>query len=97
MGNRLSTCDIMKKEIINVCDGTNLGCATDFEVDICDSRITALIITRPCGFLWLSNENDIVIPWNKIECIGDDTILVRLPKEMYDFSEKKKKKKRFLS
>ena len=80
-----------------MCDGTNLGCATDFEIDLCDGRITALIVPRPCGFLWLSHEHDLIIPWSKIECIGDDTILVKLPREMCDFGEKKKKKNWFLS
>ena len=28
-----------------------------------------------------SNSNDIVIPWNKIKCIGEDLILVELEKK----------------
>lgn len=29
-----------------------------------------------------SSNNDIVIPWNKIKCIGDDLILVELDRTM---------------
>ena len=32
--NICSTEDIRKKEIINLCDGARLGCATDFEINV---------------------------------------------------------------
>ena len=94
---RFSTCELREKEVVNVCDGARLGCPSDFEFNVCDGRITALIVPRPCGFLWLSHDNDLVIPWNKIECIGDDTILVKIPREACDLSTKKRKKNRFFS
>ena len=75
--NICSTEDIRKKEIINLCDGARLGFATDFEINVRDAKITALIV--PCG-AWFTfyNSESIIIPWENIECIGEDTILVKL-------------------
>ena len=75
-----STGDIRDKEIINLCDGMRLGYATDFEINVCDARIVSLIVPS-CGFLGLPGGKRIVIPWEKIECIGEDTILVKLNTE----------------
>lgn len=80
---RCSTTELRKLEIVNLCDGTRLGCATDFEFDKEDARILALIIAGSCGLFGLGREEDLVIPWNCIECIGEDTILVKLsPQEL---------------
>ena len=78
---RFSTCELREKEVINLCDGTRLGCPCDFEFNVYEGAITALIVTRPSGFLGLSRANDIIIPWDKIECIGADAILVRMTSE----------------
>lgn len=75
---RCSTADLRKLEIINLCDGARLGYASDFEFDREDAKILALLITGCNGFFGLGREDDIVIPWHKIECFGEDTILVRL-------------------
>ena len=91
---RLSTCDLREKEVVNVCDGVRLGCPCDFEFDIREGRITALIVPRPSGFFGFCRDDDIIIPWCKIECIGADTILVRLTAEeccRYDNDKRKRK------
>ena len=75
---RFSTADLRHLEIVNLCDGTRLGYATDFEFDCEDARILALVIRGSCGVLGFGREDDLVIPWQHIECIGEDTILVRL-------------------
>ena len=51
--NIITTCELRKKEIINLCDGARLGCASDFEFDKCTSTITGLIIKNENGFLGL--------------------------------------------
>jgi YlmC/YmxH family sporulation protein len=93
---RLNTCSLREKEVINLCDGTRIGCPDDFEVSVGDGRIVALIVPRPSGFLGLSHANDLVIPWHKIECIGEDAILVRLSNEELCRAEQCKKRKRIL-
>ena len=89
---RMNTFDLREKEVINLCDGAKLGYPCDFEFNTSDGRITAIVIPRPSGFLGLSHANDLIIPWNKIERIGEDAILVRLmPQENY-LPEKTKRK-----
>ncbi len=63
------------KEVINSHDGRRLGCVTDIEFDVCDGRITAIVVPTKNGFLGYGCE-EIVIPWEKIQKIGEDIILV---------------------
>lgn len=68
------------KEVINVCDGSRLGCVDDVEVDTCSAQLTALVIYGRPKFLGLfGHEDDVIIPWREIEIIGDETILVSRP------------------
>ena len=68
------------KEVINVCDGSRLGCVDDVEVDTCSAQLTALVLYgRPKLLGLLGHEDDIIIPWREIEIIGDETILVSRP------------------
>ena len=91
---RMNTCELREKEVINLCDGTRIGCPSDFEFDVCDGRITGIVVPRPSGFLGLCRDHDILIPWCRIECIGEDAILVKLPAEEYRNLEKDPRKKR---
>ncbi len=75
---RFNTYDLRDKEVINLCDGTRLGCPSDFEINSCDGKITALVIAGQGGFLGFGQSGDLIIPWSKIECIGEDAILVRI-------------------
>lgn len=77
---RCSTADLRRLEIINLCDGTRLGYACDFEFDKECEKILALVVKGSCGFFGLGRTDDLIIPWHLIECIGEDTILVRLTK-----------------
>lgn len=76
---RCTTVSLQRKEIINLCDGARLGFATDFEFDPQCAKLLSLMVPR-ChgGFLGLGKREYLFIPWNKIECFGEDTILVRL-------------------
>ena len=69
--------DMHNKEVINICDGTRLGYVDDLEVDTCTAQITALVI---CGrgkcFGLMGRESDVIIQWENIEVVGDETILV---------------------
>lgn len=68
-----------KKDVINICDGNRLGFVTDFDFDSCTGRICSVTATlEPCFFSFLGKSEKTVIPWEKIEKIGDDIILVRL-------------------
>ena len=69
--------DMRNKEVINIKDGTRLGSVCDIELDTRNARIYALIIYGKLRLLGLlGREEDLVIRWEDIEVIGDDTILV---------------------
>lgn len=72
--------DFKHKEVINICDGRRLGFVQDVCADLETGRITSIIVPGGTNKLMslFSSNNDIVIPWNKIKCIGDDLILVEL-------------------
>lgn len=72
--------DFKHKEVINICDGKRLGYVQDVCADLETGRITSIIVPGGTNkFMTLfSNANDIVIPWEKIKCIGEDLILVEI-------------------
>lgn len=72
--------DFKHKEVVNVNDGKRLGYVQDVCADLESGTITSIIV--PGGNNKLLNifasNNDIVIPWQNIKCIGDDIILVEI-------------------
>lgn len=81
---RCTTVALQKKEIINLCDGTRLGFATAFEFDPKCATILSLMVPKSTGFLGFGKTEYLFIPWNRIECFGEDTILVRLDRAEAD-------------
>ena len=71
--------DFKRKEVININDGKKLGYVQDVCADLETGMITSIIVPGENKFTSMfSNKNDIVIPWEKIHCIGDDVILVEI-------------------
>lgn len=71
--------DFKHKEVINITDGKRLGSVQDVCADLETGSITSIIVPGSNRFLsMISSNNDIVIPWQKIKCIGDDVILVEI-------------------
>ena len=69
--------DLHCKEVICICDGRRLGFIADANIDLCDGRITAIIVPGPCRHLGLLGRRDLfVIPWDRIKRIGPDIVLV---------------------
>jgi YlmC/YmxH family sporulation protein len=69
--------DMRRKEVINVKDGMRLGIVNDMEFDTANARVMAIVIYGRLRFFGLfGREDDIVIRWQDIQVIGDDTILV---------------------
>ena len=66
------------KEVINICDGRLLGYVCDIEADVTAGTIRALILPGDGKLFGLIRGNDLVIPWDKVQCVGADSILVRL-------------------
>ena len=89
-----STVDLREKQVINLTDGACIGCAQDFEFEISCGRITALVIAGDGGIFGFSRKEDIVIPWDRIHCIGEDTVLVRLDPDEFCKCVRERTKKR---
>ena len=70
--------DLRRKDVINIKDGVRLGSVNDLEFDTENARVVAIVIYgRPRFFGLFGREDDIVIRWEDIQGIGDDTILVQ--------------------
>ncbi|MBO4879633.1 MAG: YlmC/YmxH family sporulation protein [Clostridia bacterium] len=69
--------DLEEKEIINICDGACLGRICDLELDDCTGQICSIVVPGPPKLLGLiRSRQELVIPYCKIQKIGDDVILV---------------------
>lgn len=71
--------DFKHKEVINIRDGKRLGFVQDVCADLETGTITSIIVPGSNRHLSMfSSNNDIVIQWQNIKCIGDDVILVEI-------------------
>ncbi len=71
--------DFRQKEVINLADGARLGYVFDAEIDKENGTIKALIIPGQGKVLGLfGKDNEYVIPWEKIQKIGDDIVLINM-------------------
>ena len=74
--------DFKHKEVVNIVDGKRLGFVQDVTADFESGVITSIIVPGNSKLLNLfAGNNDIVIPWQDIKCIGEDIILVEINKE----------------
>ena len=70
--------EICEKEVVNTLDGTSFGLAGDVIIDTENRKAVAIVIKNRPGFLGFSKrEEEISIPWDKIETVGKDIIFVK--------------------
>ena len=69
--------DFKQKEVISLSEGKILGFVVDVQADFENGEIHSIIVAKT-GKLFASamSKNNITIPWNKINKIGEDVILV---------------------
>lgn len=71
--------DFKHKEVINISDGKRLGFVQDVTANLETGTITSIIVPGSSKlFNIFSSDNEIIIPWDKVKCIGDDLILVEI-------------------
>ena len=71
--------DFKHKEVININDGRRLGFVQDVTANLETGIITSIIVPGNAKlFNLFSSNNDIIIPWDNIKCIGEDIILVEI-------------------
>ena len=72
--------DFKHKEVIDINNGKRLGYVQDVCADLQSGKIVSIIVPGRNNKLlsMFSNNNDIIIPWENIHCIGEDLILVEI-------------------
>ena len=71
--------DFKHKEVINIKDGKRLGYVQDVCADLETGVITSIIVPGSNKIMNIfAGNNDIVIPWQNVKCIGTDLILVEI-------------------
>ena len=71
--------DFKHKEVINITNAKRLGYVQDVTADLETGKITSIIVPGSTKLLNIfAGNNDIVIPWTNIKCIGEDIILVEI-------------------
>lgn len=90
--------ELSDKDVINLCTGEKLGRICDIEINVKDCAVISIILPGQGSVLGFGKATEIIIPWCKIECIGEDTILVRLSAEEFTCcsATKRKTKRNFL-
>ena len=69
--------DLRNKQVVCVNNGCVLGFISDIELNTDDGRLVSIVIFgRPRFFGIFGREEDIIIPWNEIKVIGQETVLV---------------------
>lgn len=69
--------DIRHKEVISACDGCRIGFVDDVIVDTKCAKIISIVIFGRNGFFGLFGRcEDYIIPWEKIDLIGEDIIII---------------------
>ena len=84
------------KEVINICDGARLGFVADVDIKLPEGQICAIIVYGPYRFFGLFGRGEeYYIPWECIQRIGDDIILIDKPFQRRDPSQERKRRKKF--
>lgn len=69
--------DLRHKEVISACDGTRVGFVDDVIVDTKCAKVVSIVIFGRSKFFGLFGKcEDYIIPWEKIQLIGEDTIII---------------------
>ena len=87
--------ELRRKEVINITDGGRLGFVGDVDFHLPKKR-AALIIYGPARFFGLFGKGEeYYVPWDSIQRIGDDIILIDKPAQHRDPALERKRRKRF--
>jgi YlmC/YmxH family sporulation protein len=69
--------ELKDRQVVCVKDGVILGFVGDVELDTENGKLSSLVIFgKAKAFGLFGREDDLVIPWENIEIIGEETILV---------------------
>lgn len=64
-------------EVVNLIDGKILGNISDFNINLTEGRIEAIIVPGNNRIrTFFNNKDEYIIPWSNIKKIGEEVILV---------------------
>ncbi len=85
-----------EKEVINITDGGRLGFVGDVDFHLPEGQAAALIIYGPARFFGLFGRGEeYYVPWDSIQRIGDDIILIDKPAQHRDPALERRRRKKF--
>ncbi|NMB07102.1 MAG: YlmC/YmxH family sporulation protein [Tissierellia bacterium] len=71
--------EMREKEVINIRNGAKIGYIYDFEIDLENGKVLALVLPGPGKVLSIfGKNNNYLIDWKDIVRIGTDAILVNI-------------------
>ncbi len=86
---------LRRKEVINICDGCRLGFVSDVDIKVPEGQVLALVVSGPGLFFGLFGRGEeFYVPWDCIQRIGDDIILIDKPFQRRDPGLEKKRRRR---
>ena len=86
---------LRRKEVINICDGCRLGFVSDVDIKVPEGQVLALVVSGPGLFFGLFGRGEeFYVPWDSIQRIGDDIILVNKTFQRRDPGLERKRRKR---
>lgn len=69
--------DLKDRQVVCVKDGSILGFVGDIELDTESGKLSSIVIFgKAKGFGLFGREDDMIVPWDSIEILGEETILV---------------------
>ena len=88
--------DLRCKEVINISDGCRLGFVSDVDIRIPEGQVIAIVVNGPCRFFGLFGRGEeFYIPWECIQRIGDDIILIDKPFQRRDPNLERRRRRKF--
>ena len=67
---------LIRKEVINICNGCRMGFVCDVEIDVACGKVCSIFVPKPHGFFQKVQFH--CIKWDQIEQISSDMILVAI-------------------
>ena len=86
---------LLHLEVVNLCDGKKLGYITDVAVDVTNGQLAALEVLLDDGKCFsLGKAEKMMLPFSRVERLGEDVVLCSLPPQDPCLLSSKKKKGR---
>ena len=86
--------DLRRKEVININDGCRLGLVADVDLRAPEGPSIAIVVYGPARFFGLFGRGEeFYIPWDCIQRIGDDIILIDKPFQKRDPGLERKRRR----